>query len=229
MHRCTIALACAVLLAGTGFAQSKGELTTKQDRVSYGIGLGIGRNFKQQEVPVNVDALIRGIKDGLSGAAPAIADQDLQVLLESFGREMMEKQAVKSRGVIEKNKKSGDAFRAEFRKRAGVVALADGILYRVLKTGTGPRPTSDKTVECNYRGTLVDGTEFDSSYKRNESMTFPLTNVIRGWQEIIPMMPVGSKWEVVIPAELAYGDRGSGELITPASTLVFEIELLSIK
>jgi FKBP-type peptidyl-prolyl cis-trans isomerase FklB len=229
MHYGIILVACSVILGSSGFAQSKVELKTKQDKISYGLGMSVGRNFKQQEIPLDLQPFIQGFKDGFGGTATALPDSELQALLETFSKEMMEKQAAKGKELVGKNKKAVEAFVAQYRKKAGVVALSDGILYRVVTAGTGPKPTVDKTVVCNYRGTLIDGTEFDSSSKWGGPATFRLGEVIRGWQEILSLMPTGSKWEAVIPAELAYGDRGSGELIGPGATLVFEIELLSIK
>lgn len=226
----TLALiAACVVLATAGSAQTKGPFKTTKEKVSYGIGMEIGRNFKRQDLSVNLDAFTRGIKDGLGGKAPAIPDSELQACMQSFGKEMMEKQATKAKVAGEANRKTGDAYLSANKKKEGVVVLPDGIQYRILKAGSGEKPTADKTVVCNYRGTLVDGREFDSSYNRGEPATFPIANVIKGWQEILVLMPVGSKWEVVVPAELAYGEQTRGDLIGPNSTLVFEIELLSAK
>lgn len=210
-------------------AQNTKSLSTKKQKISYGIGLDMGRNIRQQEANVDLDALVKGMKDGVSNATPAIPDSELQVLLEAYAKEMMEKQTAKSKGLGDKNLKAGEAFLAENKTKTGVTTLPNGIQYRILKEGTGPKPTKDKTVVCHYRGTLIDGTEFDSSYKRNEPATFPLGSVIQGWQEVLPLMPVGSKWEAVIPATLAYGERGAGATIGPNATLVFEIELVAIQ
>jgi FKBP-type peptidyl-prolyl cis-trans isomerase len=210
-------------------AQQAKSLSTKKQKISYGIGREMGRNIRQQEADVDLDALLKGMKDGVSNAKPAIAEEEIQALLEAYSREMMEKQTSKAKEQGDKNKKAGEAFLASNKKKDGVTTLANGIQYRILKAGNGPKPTKDKTVVCHYRGTLTDGTEFDSSIKRNEPATFPVVNVIQGWQEILPMMPVGSKWEVVIPSNLGYGERGTGGAIGPNATLIFEIELLSIQ
>jgi FKBP-type peptidyl-prolyl cis-trans isomerase FklB len=127
------------------------------------------------------------------------------------------------------NKTKGEAFLAENKKKEGVVTLPSGLQYKILKAGEGPKPTAEDSVKCNYRGTLIDGKEFDSSYKRNEPATFPVKGVIKGWTEALQLMPVGSKWQLFIPPDLAYGERGAGELIQPEATLIFEVELLSIE
>jgi FKBP-type peptidyl-prolyl cis-trans isomerase FklB len=210
-------------------AQQSKSLSTKKQKISYGIGREMGRNIRQQEADVDLDALVKGMKDGISNATPAIPDEEIQALLEAYGREMMEKQTAKSKEQGDKNRKAGEECLAANKKKEGVTTLPNGIQYRVIKAGNGPKPTKDKTVVCHYRGTLTDGTEFDSSIKRNEPATFAISRVIQGWQEILPLMPVGSKWEVVIPSNLAYGERGSGGTIGPDATLIFEIELLSIQ
>lgn len=222
-------VACSLLATGISTAQSKGALTTKKDKLSYGIGVDIGRNLKRQEIPMNLDAFMRGIRDGMGGKPTAVAEDELQRVMQEFGKEMMDKQAAKMKALGEANKKAGAEFQAAYKKKEGVTTLPSGIQYRILNTGTGPKPDKDKTVVCHYRGTIVDGREFDSSYKRGEPATFALPNMIKGWQEILPMMPVGSKWEVVIPSELGYGEMARNDLLGPNSTLVFEIELISIK
>jgi FKBP-type peptidyl-prolyl cis-trans isomerase FklB len=228
MKTIAVIIVCA-LLATAGSAQTKNPLKTTKDTVSYGIGLEIGKNFKRQEVSISVDAFMRGIKDGMGSGPSAIPDVALQSCMESFGKEMMAKQAAKSRAVGDANRKAGETYLSANKKKEGVVVLPDGIQYRIIKAGSGEKPSADKTVVCHYRGTLVDGKEFDSSYSRGEPAEFPIANVIKGWQEILVLMPVGSKWEVVIPSELAYGEQARGDVIGPNSTLVFEIELLSIK
>jgi FKBP-type peptidyl-prolyl cis-trans isomerase FklB len=210
-------------------AQESKTISTKKQKISYGIGREMGRNIRQQGADVDLNALLKGMKDGVSNAKPAIAEEEIQTLLEAYGREMMEKQTSKAKEQGDKNKKTGEAFLAANMKKDGVTTLPNGIQYRIVKAGNGPKPTKEKTVVCHYRGTLTDGTEFDSSIKRNEPATFPVGNVIQGWQEILPMMPVGSKWEVVIPSNLGYGERGTGGTIGPNATLIFEIELLSIQ
>ena len=199
-------------------------LKNQKEKVSYSIGINIGKNFKQQGVDFDLNAFVNGIKDGSSGKEGLLTEAEMQEVMMAFQKEMMAKQSEKG----EKSKKEGDAFLAENKKKEGVKTTESGLQYKVIKMGTGPKPSKDDTVETNYKGTLVDGTEFDSSYKRKETATFPVTGVIPGWTEALQMMPVGSKWQLFIPSDLAYGSQGQGPI--PANApLIFEIELISIK
>ncbi len=217
------------VIAGTVSAQKKDAPKTKMDKVSYCIGLSMGKDFKGQDIKLNISMLTRGIRDAMSGATPAISEEEMRTILSEFQQEVMAKMEVQRKSAGEKNKKEGEAFLAANKTKEGVVTLPDGLQYKILKEGNGPKPTASQTVKCHYRGTLIDGREFDSSYKRNEPAEFALGQVIKGWTEALQLMPVGSKWQLFIPSELAYGERGAGQLIGPNATLIFEVELLSIK
>ncbi|MCK7509416.1 MAG: FKBP-type peptidyl-prolyl cis-trans isomerase [Desulfobacterales bacterium] len=173
----------------------------------------MGRNIRQQEADVDLDALLKGMKDGISNAAPAIPDEELQVLLEAYGREMMEKHQAKAKEQGDKNRKERRCIPRDEQEEGDVTTPPNGIQYRIVKAGSGRNRHKDKSVVCHYRGTLINGMEFDSSIRQKEPVTFAINRVIQGWQEILPMMPVGSKWEVVIPSNLGYGERGNGGLI----------------
>lgn len=209
--------------------QQKTVLKTQKEKVSYSIGLDIGRNFKQQSIDINPDLLTKGIKDALSGATPALTDDEMREVMTTFQTEMMAKMAENSKKAGEKNKKDGEAFLAENKKKQGVVTLPSGLQYKILVDGKGRKPALKDTVTAHYRGTLLDGTEFDSSYKQGEPTTFAVSRMIKGWTEVLPMMRVGSKWQVYVPANLAYGDRAASQEIGPNSTLIFEIELIAVK
>jgi FKBP-type peptidyl-prolyl cis-trans isomerase FklB len=210
-------------------AQQKTTLKTQKEKVSYGIGLDIGRNFKQQSIDCNLDLLLKGIKDGLSEAKPLLTDEEVREVMMAFQKEMIEKMNKKTKELGEKNKKEGETFLAENKKKAGVVTLPSGLQYKILKEGTGKPPKATDTVTTHYRGTLINGKEFDSSYKRGEPTSFPLNGVIKGWTEALQLMKVGSKWQIFVPSQLAYGENGAGPDIGPNATLIFEIELLEIK
>src|SRR5688572_26544648 len=213
------------------------ELKDQKDKVSYSIGLDIGRNIKRQNLDLNLDALSSGIKDAMTGGKTALTDEESREVLNAYRTELQGKQQAQAKEASEKNKKEGEAFLAENKKKEGVkthvVTLANAqkaeLQYKVLTQGTGPKPTTNDTVTTHYRGTLIDGKEFDSSYKRGEPTSFPVTGVIKGWTEALLLMPVGSKWQLYIPSELAYGERGAGRDIGPNATLIFDIELVGIQ
>jgi len=207
----------------------KAELSSPKDKVSYGIGMNIGRNFSRQEFDVNPDILAQGIKDVLAGGPTLMTEEEAQTTLVNFQQEMAAKHQAKMTELAEKNKAAGEAFMAENAKKEGVVTLPSGLQYKVLVEGTGKTPGQDDTVTVNYRGALIDGKEFDSSYKRGEPATFPLAGVIPGWTEALQLMKEGSKWQLFIPSALAYGEGGAGPDITPNSSLIFEVELISIQ
>jgi len=189
----------------------------------------MGQNFKKQSVPVDPAILARGIKDALAGGKTLLTDEEAQATIQGVQKEMQAKQQEKQKEAADVNKKDGEAFLAANKGKPGIVTLPSGLQYKILTAGTGPKPTANDSVNCNYRGTLIDGKEFDSSYKRGKPVTFPVTGVIKGWTEALQLMPVGSKWQLFIPSDLAYGDRGAGADIGPGSTLVFEVELISIE
>jgi FKBP-type peptidyl-prolyl cis-trans isomerase FklB len=193
------------------------------------IAASLGANLKRQNVDINHDILVQAIKDGLSGGKTLMTEAEAQNTLRQFMTELQQKQEEKMKEAAEANKKEGDAFLAANKTKPGVFTLPDGLQYKIIKEGTGPKPTATDTVSVNYRGTLINGKEFDSSYKRGEPATFPVGGVIKGWTEALQLMPVGSKWELYIPPDLAYGIRGAGADIGPNDTLIFEVELLSIQ
>lgn len=203
-------------------------LKTQKDKVSYAIGLDIGKSFSKQSIDIELDLLIKGIKTGLANEKALMTDQEIQEVMSTFQKEMMEKMTQEQKAAGEKNKTAGDAFLAENKAKPGVITLPSGLQYKVLTEGKGDKPKATDTVTVQYRGTLIDGTEFDSSYSRNQPATFPVNGVIPGWTEALQLMPVGSKWQLCIPGNLAYGERGAGQSIGPNAVLIFEVELLSI-
>jgi FKBP-type peptidyl-prolyl cis-trans isomerase FklB len=206
--------------------------TTKKQKFSYALGMSIGTqvggNLKKQSVEVDPTLLSQGLKDALSGAKTRLTQEEAQAVLTEVQNEVRKEQQEKMQEASAKNKTEGEAFLAANKSKEGVVTLPDGLQYKILTAGTGPKPTASDSVVCNYRGTLINGTEFDSSYKRGQPATFGVGQVIKGWTEALQLMPVGSKWQLVIPSSLAYGERGAGADIGPDSTLIFEVELLSI-
>lgn len=198
------------------------------EKVSYGIGLSIGTKIKKDGLDLNQGMLSKGINDGLSGAKPLLTEEELQQTMQAFQAEMQAKMAQKQKDTGAKNKADGEAYLAANKAKEGVKTLPSGLQYKIITEGKGPKPKSTDTVSVNYRGTLIDGTEFDSSYKRNEPVSFPLDKVIPGWTEGIQLLPVGSKAQLVIPANLAYGENAPPQ-IGPNATLIFEVELLEIK
>lgn len=219
---------CAALIAGLAIAAEKVELKTQKDKVSYSIGLDIGNNLKKQSVDINPDAFAKGLKDAFAGSKPVMTEQEIREIMTAFQQEMIAKQIERSKGLGEKNKKEGEAFLAGNKKKEGVVTLPSGLQYKVIKEGDGKTPKATDTVTVNYRGALVDGTEFDSSYKRGEAADFQVGSVIAGWTEALKLMKEGAKWQLFIPANLAYGERGAGNAIGPNAVLIFEIELISV-
>jgi FKBP-type peptidyl-prolyl cis-trans isomerase FklB len=217
------------MLSGVAQAQSKPSLKTDQEKVSYSIGLDIGANFKRQSVELDSKALAAGIADGLSGAKPALAEDEVRKVLADFQQQMRTRVAAMAQQAADENKKKGEAFLAQNKKQKGVVTLPSGLQYKILKEAKGAKPKATDTVSVHYRGTLIDGTEFDSSIKRGQPAEFPVGQVIKGWTEALQLMPVGSKWQLFIPSDLAYGPQGAGNLIGPNATLTFEVELLGIK
>ena len=228
MKRLIICLS-AVSIASIGLAQDKPQLKDQKDKASYSIGYDIGETFKKQNVELNPDALFGGLKDALAGKEASLTKEDREKTLQAFQKEMMEKQITASKEAATKNAAEGEKFLTENKKKEGVKTTASGLQYKVLKEGTGPSPKETDTVVVQYKGTLLDGTEFDSSYKRNEPASFQVNRVVKGWIEALQLMKSGAKYQLFIPSALAYGERGAGQLIGPNATLIFEVELLSIK
>ena len=218
-----------VLFASLVYAQENLVPKTQKEKISYIIGLDIGQTMKKQEMDVSPDLLAKGITDGISGAKPVLSDQEIRDLMTAFQKEVRAKQEELNKKLAEKNKKEGEAFLAENKNKEGVKTLPSGLQYKVIIPGSGRKPTATDTITTQYRGTLIDGTEFDSSYKRGAPAVFPINRVIRGWTEVLPLMEEGAKWQVFIPPHLAYGERGAGREIGPNATLIFEIELISIQ
>ena len=204
-------------------------LKTQKDKLSYAIGLNIGAGMKKDGVDVDPSILEQGLKAALTGSKPLMTEAEAQTVMTQFRTEMMKKKQEEAQRVSEANKQEGQQFLAANKSKEGVVTLPSGLQYKILKEGTGPKPTATDTVTVNYRGTLINGTEFDSSYKRNEPTTFGVNQVIKGWTEALQLMPVGSKWQLFIPSDLAYGERSPAAEIGPNSTLIFDVELLSIQ
>jgi len=211
-------------------SSSSSELKTQKDKASYAIGTSIGRSLQRDGIEVDPNLLLRGIQDALAGSKPLLTDEETKAVLTTVQQEARAKKEAEMKALGEANQKEGEAYLAANKAKEGVVTLPSGVQYKVEKQGDGPKPKATDMVECDYRGTLINGKEFDSSYKRGKPATFPVGGVIKGWTEILQVMPVGSKYQVVIPAELAYGSRPpNGAEIGPNATLIFEIELLSIK
>jgi FKBP-type peptidyl-prolyl cis-trans isomerase FklB len=208
-------------------------LETRKDKFSYALGMnigsGLGANLKKQSVDYDVDLVIQGLKDAMTGAKMRLTEPEAQAVLQEVQTELRKAQQEKAEKASAANKTEGEAFLAANKGKEGVVTLPSGLQYKILKEGTGPKPAATDTVVCNYKGTLINGTEFDSSYKRGQPATFPVGGVIKGWTEALQLMPVGSKWQLFIPSGLAYGERGTGADIGPNATLIFEVELLSIQ
>ncbi len=217
-------IVAGVMAAGVNLAHAA-ELKSDTQKFSYALGYQIGNTIKREAGEIDVKVLSEAIADVLKGKDPQLSMEGMQA---SFTKRREEQQAGK-KVAGEKNLKAGEEYLKENKKKPGVTETASGIQYKVIKAGDGKQPATTDTVSVHYQGTLIDGTEFDSSVKRGQPATFALNRVIQGWQEVLPMMKVGSKWQVTIPSKLAYGESGAGDIIGPNSTLVFEIELLEVK
>ena len=213
---------------GSATKSGNAMLQTKKDRASYALGMNFGSGLKAQSSELDSAMVLRGLKDVLAGKTLLTQDQERAALAE-LQADMQKQTEAKMQQLGEANQKEGESFLAANKTKAGVVTLASGLQYKILKEGTGPKPSASDTVVCNYRGTLVNGKEFDSSYRHGQPASFPVGGVIRGWTEALQLMPVGSKWELFLPSDLAYGQRGAGPDIGPNATLIFEVELLSIQ
>lgn len=199
------------------------------NKLSYALGLGIGRQLAQMGAEdLNIDDFSQAIKDILTGKEPQMSDQEAQKLVTTFFEEQEAKQRAAAAEKYKDNKEKGEAWLANKAMEEGVVALPSGLMYQVLNEGSGKKPTAADTVECHYEGRLIDGTVFDSSYKRGESATFPLNGVIAGWTEGVQLMSEGAKYRFFIPYQLAYGERGAGQAIPPFAALVFDVELIKV-
>jgi len=219
-------LAALPVMAG---AQDASPLKTDKDKLSYAMGMDLGGQLKANAVEIDPALFIEGLRAALAGGKTLLTDAEAKAAISKLQMAMVSKQAALAKAAGDKNKAEGDAFLAANKAKPGVVTLPSGLQYKILTPGTGRKPLATDTVVCQYRGTTLDGKEFDSSYKRGEPASFPLNKVIRGWTEVLQLMPLGSKWQVFIPPALAYGERGSGTAIGPNATLIFEIELIAIR
>jgi FKBP-type peptidyl-prolyl cis-trans isomerase len=204
-------------------------ILTQQDKRGYALGVELGLDVAKQGAGVNQHLVLQGMRDALTGQKYLMTPDDMNAILTEMQQEQRQKMELAVKEFAEKNKKDGEAFLAANKAKEGVVTLPSGLQYKILKAGDGNKPGLDDKVVCQYRGTLLDGTQVDSSYERKEPSTFPLKGVIKGWTEALQLMPVGSKWQLFVPSALAYGDRGNGRSIGPNAALIFEVELLSIQ
>ncbi len=225
-------LAAVVMLSGSACARqasTSADLKTDKDKASYAVGLSVGKSLQKESIDVDPNIVEQGIKDGLAGGKALMTDEEAKAAMATLRAAAQKNQEAKMAQAGEANKKEGDAFLAANKTKEGVVTLPSGLQYKILTAGTGAKPTAADTVVCNYKGTLIDGKEFDASSKHGGPATFPVSGVIKGWTEALQLMPVGSKWQLFIPPDLAYGQRGAGADIGPGATLIFEVELVSIK
>jgi FKBP-type peptidyl-prolyl cis-trans isomerase FklB len=231
LYLISVGVACAQseqTAEGTEGAEGA-TLGSLEERASYAIGMNMAQGMKSQNVPIDLDLLIQGMQDAYAGKETRLSVEQMQQALQEFQQMMVQRQQEARSAQGEKNKQEADAFFAENKEKEGVVTTDSGLQYMVMEEGDGPKPTPDDRVTVHYKGTLLDGTEFDSSYSRGQPATFPVNGVIKGWQEAIQLMPVGSKYKLWIPPDLAYGAQGQGPVIGPNQALVFEVELLKIE
>lgn len=217
-----VASIISLMMSFSAFAAT--EIKTDEQKLSYSMGTYFAMGIAQQGVKLDVPAFVQAVEDVLNKNEPKISIQEMQEILSKYKDTV----AAEESKAIAMNKKTGEAFLAENKKKEGVVVTTSGLQYKILKEGSGPKPAAGSNVTVHYKGTLVDGTVFDSSFDRGQPATLSLGQVIKGWQEAVPMMPTGSTWQIYVPAELAYGDRAASEVIGPASTLIFDIELISV-
>lgn len=215
---------------------TKADLKTEEDLVSYSLGFAMGSDFKKKELKIDMRIFQEGLKDGLTGSKQILDEEEMKEIMTAFQQKIMAKNKEEYMKMVEERKRQGEAnkergkkFLEDNKAKEGIVTLDSGLQYKILEEGTGASPKATDTVKCHYRGTTIDGEEFDSSYKRGEPATFSPMQVIRGWREGLQLMKVGGKWQLFVPPELAYGERGAGENIGPNEVLIFEIELLGIE
>ena len=214
--------------AGAKTAAAPVVLKTQRDKESYAMGMNLGTGLHNQGLTLDPALVARGLRDAQSGTKTALTEDEAKAALGQLRSEVQQKLEAKAHEAAAPNRKEGETFLAANKTKEGVVALPSGLQYKILTEGTGPKPTASDTVTCNYRGTLISGKEFDSSAKHGGPASFPVSGVIKGWTEALQLMPVGSKWQLFVPSDLGYGDRGAGADIAPGSTLIFEVELVSI-
>jgi len=228
IKQCCAALVMAAV-STSAFAEASSSKMTDKQKLSYLLGLNTAKSMINKEIEIDPDAFLKGMNDTFSNKKSALSAAESNQVMVQFQARMREKAQAKVDMQSGENIKAGKEFIGKYKKKDGVISLDNGIVYKIIKAGSGIQPTATDSVVAHYTGKLVDGRVFDSSVQRGQPSTFPLKSVIKGWQEILPLMKVGSKWEAVIPPQLAYGERGPGGLIGPNSTLVFEIELIEVK
>jgi FKBP-type peptidyl-prolyl cis-trans isomerase FklB len=224
-----VVTAMVVLAAGVVCGADGQTLRTEKEKTSYAVGVQMGMDMKRYRMDLDPDVVAKGFRDAYTGGKLLLNDREMAQALADTGKQIAARSADVMREEAEKNRQEGEAFLARNKTREGVYTLPDGLQYRVIKAGTGPTPRPTDTVVVNYRGTFIDGTEFDSSYRRGQPLVFPVNRVIRGWTEALQLMKAGSKWQLFIPPQLAYGPQGAPPAIGPNETLIFEMELLSIR
>ena len=229
MRYFAVAVVClALAMSGTALAADTTTLKGEKERLGYSIGMDVGSVIKRQGVEVDPEAVAKGFKDVYTGGKTLLTEEEMRQEIQALQTKLMERQAEDMKKLGEKNKIEGEKFLAENAKKEGVKTLPSGLQYKELKAGTGKSPKATDSVTTHYSGTLIDGTEFDSSYKRNEPATFPVSGVIAGWTEALQLMKEGAKWQLFLPSSLAYGERGAGRDIGPNATLIFEVELIKV-
>ncbi|MGI6638964.1 MAG: FKBP-type peptidyl-prolyl cis-trans isomerase [Desulfobulbus sp.] len=224
----TAVVVSVFLLAGAAFAADKASMQTEEQKFSYAMGLSLGKYFKELEENFDLNLVQQGIKDGYGDAKPLLTDEEAQEIQQNFAKRQHDKQVQKTVVMIQKNRKAADDFLAANKGKDGVQTTASGLQYKIVKEGKGAKPKPEDMVRVHYKGRTLDNEEFDSSYKRNEPAEFMVSQVIPGWQEALPLMSVGSTFELYLPPDLAYGDRGAPPAIEPGSLLIFDVELLDI-
>jgi len=223
--RIKLCLALSGVLFCSAVLSEEAKPTSLQQQFSYGVGFQIAQDLKQKGMYVDPEVLTQAIKDVFSDAPLKVSVDEMRAAFEAY----REKQMEEHKAMAEKNEKTGKEFLAKNKKEKGITELPSGLQYKVIKQGEGKKPVASDTVTVNYRGTLINGEEFDSSYKRGVPATFPVNGVIKGWQEALPLMKEGAKWQIYVPSNLAYGPQGAGGDIGPNETLIFDIELINIK
>ncbi len=228
MKRYAAVVVSVFLAAGTVFAAEKADLQTEEQKFSYAMGLSLGKYFKELEEKFDLNLVQDGIKDGYDGEKVLLTDAESQEIQQAFSKRQHDKQVQKTVAMIQKNRKAADEFLAANKGKNSVKTTASGLQYKVVKEGKGAKPTAEDMVRVHYKGRTIAGEEFDSSFKRNEPAELKVNQVIPGWQEALLLMPVGSAFELYLPPDLAYGDRGAPPVIEPGSLLIFDVELLDI-
>ena len=229
MMKCNLTLICCLVFAtGQVWAGEKKDLKDGAARLSYSIGASIGKNLKKDSADIDLDVLIQGMKAGLAGEQLLLSEKEIRQVMNDYQTQLRQHAMTNNQLALIENKKNGEAFLAENKNKKGVLVLQSGVQYKVLKEGNGKRPLESDMVEVNYRGTLINGKEFDAT-EPGHPASLKVSSLIAGWKQALSMMPEGSKWQIVIPSQLAYGERGVGNDIGPNEVLVFELELVAIK